>query len=698
MDKKQYIDELVELLNKANHHYYVLNAPTMSDFDFDMKLKELESLEKETGYVLPYSPTQRIGSDLQEEFKEVPRKRIMGSIANCYDRNELKQWLFKFGDEYMILEPKYDGSSCSIIYEKGILVQASTRGSGYSGSDITANVKTIKNVPLKINFEEFTDVFPEKIEVRGEILLPKSELKRINIERESQGLPPFANERNAAAGSLKQLDPSVTASRNLIFKPYSVYCDDERFTKRFLTSQHGMLDIAYKMGFDSPYYYMLQASDGISVDRLLDMFEKEFLKTQDFCMDGCVIKVDSFKKQEELGYTQKVPHWAKAFKFKQEQASTKLKNVILQMGMSGQISFVGDVEPVEVDGTVISRVTLNNIDFIRDMGLKIGDYVFIHRGGQVIPVISGVDYERNLIDGSEGKEIEEPTNCPFCGGSLSRKIEGGAHLYCTNLDCEERVIQKLTHFVKKECMNIDGLSDKTLRKLFEAGVVKNWKDLVCVTTTELYSAGLGPKVSENIVDNIRKSLDELGPERSLSALGIPMIGKVTAQKIIDKYGSLSNIWEAFCHNSLDISEMGTVVNDTFIKYLDNNVDEFLDAIKYLPNEKKDVVEEELHSNALSGLRMLATGILKNFSREGIKHSIISNGGLYASGVNGKLDILLVGSDAGSSKLKKAKDLGIRMINEQEYIDMIGGIELSDEIEDIKSENAEQINDHSICLF
>ena len=212
-----------------------------------MKLKELESLEKETGYVLPYSPTQRVGSDLQEEFKEVPRKRIMGSIANCYDRNELKQWLFKFGDEYMILEPKYDGSSCSIIYEKGILVQASTRGSGYSGSDITANVKTIKNVPLKINFEEFTDVFPEKIEIRGEILLPKSELKRINIERESQGLPPFANERNAAAGSLKQLDPSVTASRNLIFKPYSVYCDDERFTKRFLTSQHGMLDIAYKM-------------------------------------------------------------------------------------------------------------------------------------------------------------------------------------------------------------------------------------------------------------------------------------------------------------------------------------------------------------------------------------------------------------------------------------------------------------------
>lgn len=698
MDTKQYIDKLVEILNKANHDYYVLNAPTMSDFDFDMKLKELESLEKETGYVLPYSPTQRVGSDLQEEFKEVPRKRIMGSIANCYDRNELKQWLFKFGDEYMILEPKYDGSSCSIIYEKGILVQASTRGSGYSGSDITANVKTIKNVPLKINFEEFTDVFPEKIEIRGEILLPKSELKRINIERESQGLPPFANERNAAAGSLKQLDPSVTASRNLIFKPYSVYCDDERFTKRFLTSQHGMLDIAYKMGFDNPYYYILQASDGISIDKLLDRFEEEFLKTQDFCMDGCVIKVDSFKKQEELGYTQKVPHWAKAFKFKQEQASTMLKDIQLQLGMSGQIGFVAILDPIEIDGSVVSKATLNNVDYIRELDIKIGEYVFVTKHGAVIPGVDGVDYERTLRENCQLKEFEEPTNCPFCGGQLSRKIEGGAHLYCTNPDCEERVIQKLTHFVKKECMDIDGLSDKTLRKLFEAGIVKNWKDLVCVTTTELYSAGLGPKVSENIVDNIRKSLDELGPERSLSALGIPMIGKVTAQKIIDKYGSLSNIWEAFCSDALTIKEMGSVVNDVFWNYLDENGYEFVDAIKFLPNEKKDVKEENIQSDILSGLRILATGTLKNFSREEIKHSIISNGGTYVSGVNGKLDILLVGSDAGSSKLSKAKELGIKMINEEEYIDMIGGISNTEERETEENSFEQEIPGNSICLF
>lgn len=693
-DKKKYIDELVEVLNKANHDYYVMNAPTMSDFDFDMKLKELESLEKETGYVLPYSPTQRVGSDLQDEFKEVPRKRIMGSVANCYDKDELKQWLLKFGDEFMIMEPKYDGSSCSLIYENGILVQASTRGSGYSGSDITANVKTIKNIPLKLDFKEFTESIPSHVEVRGEILLPKSELKRINIERESQGLPPFANERNAAAGSLKQLDPKVTTSRNLIFKPYGVYSEDSNFVKKFLTSQHSMLDTAHKMGFDKPYYYMLQASDVLSVDNLLNRFEEEFLKTQDFCMDGCVIKVDSFEKQEELGYTQKVPHWAKAFKFKQEQASTMLKDIQMQLGMSGQVGFVAILDPIEIDGSVISKATLNNVDYIRELDIKIGEYVFVTKHGAVIPGVDGVDYERTLRENCQTKEFEEPTVCPFCGEPLSRKILGGAHLYCTNPDCEERVIQKLTHFVKKECMNIDGLSEKTLRKLFEAGVVKNWKDLVLVETTELYAAGLGPKVSENVVDNIRKSLDELGPERSLAALGIPMIGKVTAQKIIDKYGSLSNIWYAFGSDVLDISEMGTVVNETFWKYLDNNTDEFVDAIRYLPNEKKETKEETPQGTSLSGLRILATGTLQNFSREGIKHSVIANGGTYASGVNNKLDILIVGSEAGPSKLVKAKQLGIKMINENEYLDMIGGIQ--SEQKEIKQE--EKINDDLVCLF
>ena len=669
MDEKKRIEELVSFLNVANYEYYVLNNPkSLSDYEFDMLLKELETLEKKTGYVLPYSPTQRVGSDLQDGFKDVERKRIMGSISNCYDRDELKSWLKKFNYETMILEPKYDGSSCSIIYRNGILEQASTRGSGYVGSDITANVKTINNVPLKLIFHNY-EVVPEFIEVRGEVLLPKSELRRINIERESQGLEPFSNERNAAAGSLKQLDPSVTASRNLIFKPYAVYLEPSVMDK-YIKTQSDMLDFAERIGFGASCYYTFSSDDFGYVDELLDDFENNFLKNQDFCMDGCVIKVNSFKRQEELGYTQKVPHWAKAFKFKQEQQSTKLKGIILQMGMSGQLGFVADLEPIELDGSVISKATLNNIDFIRELDIQINDYVYVKKGGAVIPVITGVDYERTLRENCNVKPYDEPTVCPFCGNPLSRKVEGGAHLYCTNNECEERSIQKLNHFVKKECMDIDGISEKTLRKLYKEGVVKNWKDLVKCEKIQLYTAGLGPKVSEKIVDNIRKSIDELGAERTITALGIPMIGRVSAKKIIDQYGSLQSVWESFCKNELHVDGIGDVANDCLNKFIDNNVDDFLDAIQFLPNKRKGV-ESEVRNTVLNGLRLLATGTLMNFSREGIKESIVNNGGVYASGVNGKLDILIAGSDAGPSKLSKAKELGIKIINESEYMNMIG---------------------------
>lgn len=698
MDKIQKIKELVDLLNEANHEYYVLNNPKlMSDYDFDMKLKELEVLEKETGYILPYSPTQRVGSDLQDGFKEVQRKRIMGSIANCYDRNELKSWLEKFGDAVIIAEPKYDGSSCSIIYKNGIFTQASTRGSGYSGSDITLNVKTIGNVPLKLSFDDNLPI-PEYIEVRGEVLLPKSELKRINAERESQGLEPFANERNAAAGSLKQLDPSVTASRKLIFKPYGVYSESLTFSENLLGTQKDMLDMAYSFGFGKPYYRLFRANDYESIDAFLDEFENEYLKTQDFCMDGCVIKINDFSKQEELGYTQKVPHWAKAFKFKQEQQSTKLKGIILQMGMSGQLGFVADLEPIEIDGTVVSRATLNNIDFIRELDIQINDYVYVTKGGAVIPGITGVDYERTLRENCDVKPFDEPQICPFCGNSLSRKIAGGAHLYCTNPECEERCIQKLNHFVKKECMDIDGLSEKTLRKLFEAGVVRNWKDLVLCEKIDLYSAGLGPKVSEKIVDNIKKSIDELGPERTLTSLGIPMIGKVSAQKIVDQYGSLSAVWEAFSMGELCVVGIGEVANECFAKYIDNNTDEFLDAIEFLPNKKKEISDSGKESDSLVGLKILATGNLRNFSRDGIKKSVVANGGTYASGVSGKLDILIVGSDAGPSKLTKAKELGIRMIDEDEYIRMIGGTVVQQEDKTNNTEKSIEPTDISVSLF
>lgn len=402
------IQELIEKLNDYNYSYYVLNEPKISDYEFDMLLKKLEKLEQETGYILSCSPTQRIGSDIQKEFKDVTRTRIMGSIANCYDYEELKTWFSQFKtDDTFTIEPKYDGLSCSLIYENSILVQASTRGNGLTGSDVTENVRTIKTIPLQLKLKEnssykyIKDIkkegLPEIIEIRGEVLLPKSELNRINQERLSQGLSVFANERNCASGSLKQLDSKITASRNLIFYPYSVYVEDTEFEQKYLNYQYDMLDFAEALGFKSPTYW--RALDTNSVLNVLSEFEQNFLYNQNYCMDGCVIKIASKQRQNELGYTQKTPKWAKAFKFKQEQGSTKLIGVEWQMGRTGKLSPVGVVEPVEIDGTTIKNVTLNNIDFIREMNLQIGSYIFIERGGGVIPKVVGVDYNRNLAEG-----------------------------------------------------------------------------------------------------------------------------------------------------------------------------------------------------------------------------------------------------------------------------------------------------------
>lgn len=409
---EQQLRNLVDELNLMNYQYYVLCSPTISDYDFDMKLKELEVLEASSGIVLPDSPTQRVGSDVQEDFAEVSRTRVMGSIANCYDIDELRKWCESIeatnnGNVSFLLEPKYDGLSCSLIYKNGILVEASTRGTGYKGSDITKNAKTIKSIPLKLslNGDPKQDIIsdwhyeglyvPEHVEIRGEILLPKSELAAINKEREDHGLPQFANERNAAAGSIKQLDPAVTASRNLIFKPYGVYSNDESFSKKYLNEQHKMLDIAEIFGFLRGWY--LRCANTYTVQSMIAEFEDRFLHNQDYCMDGCVVKVNNISQQDEIGYTQKVPKWAKAFKFKQKQASTKLIKVEWQMGRTGKLTPVALLDPISVDGSTITKASLNNMDYINELGLETGQYVFVEKGGGVIPKVTGVDYERTVL-------------------------------------------------------------------------------------------------------------------------------------------------------------------------------------------------------------------------------------------------------------------------------------------------------------
>lgn len=679
---KKKIEELVDFLNDCNHSYYVLNDPKISDYDFDMKLKELEALEAETGYVLPYSPTQRIGSDLQQEFRDVVRENVMGSIANCYVMDELGEWLAQF-EESFIVEPKYDGTSCSIIYRDGILVEASTRGDGYKGSDITDNVKTIKNVPLKLKVNDtgvtgdyhYNDIYvPHEIEVRGEILMPKSVFRELNEKRAEEGLKLFANERNAAAGSLKQLDSRITAERGLIFKPYGVYTSDVDFRTRYIQYQHNMLDVAEIFGFDEPAYW--RCADAATVLTMVSEFRERFLNEQDYCMDGCVIKLDSFLSQQAAGYTQKVPKWAKAFKFEQERVSTKLIDVEMQMGMSGQISFVAVLDPVEIDGSVVSKSTLNNIDYISKMDLHIGDYVFVQKNGAVIPGVCGVDYERNELEGVVRKDIIVPSVCPFCGAPLTKKDEDGAHLYCVNRDCKEKLVQKLNHFVKKGCMNIDGLSIKTIRKMFDAGVVTRWQDLYELTYEKLVGVGIGKTVSKKILCQIGESVMNGNGYKTLASLSIPMIGDVTSKKIMEYFGDITEMVNASESEIAGIDGVGEVAASELVKYINENKSEFDDVVRLLPHiYEKRVIAPAVNGNGelnlcFAGKKMLATGKFDHFSRESIKESIVAHGGIYASAIGFSLNYLVVGKDAGASKLRKAKEYGTVILTEDEYIEKI----------------------------
>lgn len=659
--------ELAALLNMYNYQYYVLNKPTISDYEFDMLLKELETLEKQEGIVLPTSPTQRIGSDLENGFKEVHREKVMGSIANCYDKDELLKWMqsvVPVGTMFTV-GPKYDGTSCSLIYKKGVLTQASTRGNGYVGSDITENARTIKSIPLVIPMKDYD------CEIRGEILMPKSSFQKLNKERIEQGLEPFANERNAAAGSIKQQSSRIAAERKLIFRPFAVDCPEAYFT-----SQSEMTRFAYSMGFvvDIPDFNSTNPQEIIDY---LGEFEQKYLKNMDYCMDGVVIKVNDLHLQNELGYSQKVPYWAKAFKFKQESASTRILDIDWQVGRTGKLTPVGILEPVQVDGSMISNVTLNNIDFITDMDIRLNSYVFIEKGGAVIPKVTGIDYERHILENKDFEKcvkFEAPEICPCCGSKLEKKInqdgQEGAHIYCTNENCRERVLANLSYFVSKDCMDIDGLSIKTLEKMYDVLNLRKWYDLYNYTVEDLYRIGIG-KNAEKIVTNIQASKQKPA-ERALIALGIPMIGRVASVALLESYGSIRDLYVDIVDNAgsklFSSNIIGPAAQKELYAYVLKNTNDFNFLFNLL--NFTYICKAKSTDGPLSGKTILATGTFNNFSRDGIKDSVIQNGGTYASSVSKKLDFLIVGSAPGSSKIDKANALNIKMITEAEYLDLI----------------------------
>ena len=688
---KEKIKYLVDLLNQCNYEYYVLNNPsTLTDEEFDMKMHELIKLENEyPEYKMPDSPTLRCGSDIQSEFKQVKHIRPMLSLANCYSGEELDDFFKRINKEFLdiidndysdvnfIAEPKYDGLAISLRYINGYLDKAVTRGNGIEGDDVTENVKTIQSVPLKLNFDKL-NLSANELEVRGEILMSHKSFQKANDERIKNGEQPFANPRNAASGSLKQLDPKITAKRELMFRTYGGYSSDEKFTNKYFLSQYDILNTLHFLGFNKPVCALSPDTEYIK-KWAQDFYENK--ANLDFDCDGVVIKVNNIELQNEIGFTAKTPKWALARKFPHGAKSTKLLSVTYQVGRTGAITPVANLEPVEVNGSTVSRATLHNADQIQSLDIREGDYVFVEKCGEVIPGITGIDYERikkeNII---RGNSIEFPKVCPVCGTLLIKKSEDEAKIYCPNSEyCKPQIIAKIVHFISKPVMNIDGIGEETVKMLYDYNLIKTPLDLYYLKdkTTDLeWLPRFGTKSILKMLKGIEESKKQPF-EKVIYSMGIPFIGEVTAKKLANYFKSIDTLIDTINNNpnSLTfIDDIGEQVMNSIIMFFKNEKTlKMIDEMKSIGLQldcNNVITNNVITTNKLEGKRFLATGSLENFDRDEIKESVIENGGVYASGVNKKLDYLIVGNEAGPAKLEKAKSLGIKMLTEVEYIKMI----------------------------
>lgn len=687
---KQYIQDLTNLLNKCNYEYYVLNNPvTLTDEEYDIKLKELQKLEVAyPDFKCLDSPTNRVGSDIQSEFKQMKHIKPMMSLANCYSESELHEFIDKLNKDFLdvinndysdleyIAEPKYDGLAISLTYVNGLFKNAVTRGNGIEGDDVTENVKTIQNIPLKL----LDNNVPSLIEFRGEILMGKTAFEKVNMERIQNGERPFSNTRNAASGSLKQLDPKITAKRQLMFRCYGVYIYNDindDVTINYLKTQSDALNFAYKVGFNKPIYYCSLNYDDIN--KWADDFYKN-KSMLDFDCDGVVVKVNNIELFNEIGFTAKTPKGAIARKWPQEYKSTKLNSITIQIGRLGFATPVANLEPVEVYGSTISRATLHNEAQIKALDIREGDYVFVNKGGEVIPYVAGVDYDRmnkeNVIRNSPYKF---PQVCPECGSILVKQSDDEAKWYCPNHDnCKPQILGRIVHFISKPVMNIDGIGEETIKLLYDYNLIKDPLDLYDLKNKVSELEWL-PRFGTKSIIKMLKGIEESKNkpfEKVLYSLGIPLVGEVMSKNLADIFGSIDNIINTAINNPdkfNNIDKVGEIICFTIAKYFSDpkNI-ETIERMKKiglrLDNSNNNT--NSITSNKLSGLTLLATGSFENFSRDSIKEEIINNGGKYASGVNKKLNYLIVGSEPGPNKISKAKDLNIKMISEDEFIKML----------------------------
>ena len=663
MDIILQIKQLREELERHNYNYYVLSNPTISDREFDEKMHLLERLENENPESYdPTSPTQRVGSDITKEFLQVPHRYPMLSLANTYSENEVREWYERIRKTInepfeIVCELKFDGTSISLYYEKGVLVRAVTRGDGVIGDDVTANVRTIKCVPLKLRGD-----YPDMVEFRGEILMPWAVFDELNMERERQDEPLFANPRNAASGSIKLLNPAMVAERKL--DAYIYYVLGENLPS---TLHSKVLQYAREWGMKtSEHVKVCHAVEDIM--EYIAYWDKQ-RKLLPVATDGIVLKVNDERQQITLGMTAKSPRWAIAYKFQAESACTRLNDVSYQVGRTGAITPVANLDPVQLSGTIVKRASLHNADIIESLDLHIGDMVFVEKGGEIIPKITGVDKEARFL---LGDKVSFPKKCPECGTTLIR-YDGEAAHYCPNDTlCPPQQKGKIEHFVSRKAMRIEGLGTETIALLFQNGLLKNIADVYELKVPDLARLeGLGLKSAYKIKESCEASKN-VPFERVLFALGIRFVGETTAKKIAYAIHDIDSLIQASYEQLIAIDEVGERIAQSIMMYFSQ--EENLDIIARLRNFglQMKMAEDKItpHSTILQGKSIVISGTFTLHSRDEYKEMIEKNGGKNISSVSAKTDFILAGENMGPAKLEKAHKLGVSIINEKEFLDML----------------------------
>lgn len=664
MSVKEQIEALRSELEQHNYNYYVLSAPTISDQEFDKKMKELQDLEAaHPEYYDPDSPTQRVGSDLSKEFEQVQHRYPMLSLGNTYSEEDVRDFYERTARSLnepfeIVAELKYDGTSISLWYEKGRLVRAVTRGDGTKGDDVTANVKTIRSIPLRLRGNDY----PEEVEIRGEVLLPWAEFDRLNKEREEQEEPLFANPRNAASGTLKQQNPAIVAARKL--DAYLYYVLGEHLPA---DTHYGNLEAARRWGLKIP--------DVMKVcHNLQDIFDYIHYwdterKNLPVATDGIVLKVNSLRQQKNLGFTAKSPRWAIAYKFQAERAETRLNSVSFQVGRTGAITPVANLEPVLLAGTIVKRASLHNADIIEGLDLHIGDQVYVEKGGEIIPKIVGVNTEaRTMMIGDKVRFI---TRCPECGTPLVRP-EGEAAHYCPNdSGCPPQIKGRIEHFVTRRAMNIN-MGPETVEDLYEAGWVKNVADLYDLKITDLMSLERwAEKSARNLLNSLRES-KSVPFERVLYALGIRYVGETVAKRLAMSFHSIDELMHASFEQLVAVDEIGDRIAQSVVTYFaDERNRQIVERLR-AQGLQMAVSEAVLanRSDRLKGLTFVISGTFSQHSRDEYKTMIEQHGGKNTGSVSGKTSYILAGENMGPAKLEKAAKLGVRIIHEDEFLKMI----------------------------